>query len=172
MTIIELYRDGALYFTAVLNSSNDWMYSFNNLPEGNYKIKENEIPDYTVSYSVSGETVTVMHTLNGGNVQQLPVSTNMPSPVSTQYSDSASVAASPEPVLQPGEAVEPTTVPTTAGVPEQAVPQQNAQIDENNLSEFVSSDKQSSNLMLLVGILGGAGVLCAAVAVYLIRKMK
>ena len=38
MTIVELYRDGALYFTAVLNSSNGWMYTFNNLPEGNYKI--------------------------------------------------------------------------------------------------------------------------------------
>ena len=175
MTIVELYRDGALYFTAVLNSSNGWMYSFSNLPEGSYKIKENEIPDYTVSYSVSGETVTAMHNLSGGNGQQLQVSTNTPSPVSTAYpgwENSSADMASPKPTMQSTETTEPETAPIPAAAPEQVALQQNPETDKTDLSEFSSSDRQSSKLMLLVGILGGAGILCAVVAVYLIRKMK
>ena len=59
-----------------------------------------------------------------------------------------------------------------AAAPEQVALQQNPETDKTDLSEFSSSDRQSSKLMLLVGILGGAGILCAVVAVYLIRKMK
>ena len=175
MTIVELYRDDALYFTAVLNDTNGWMYSFNNLPEGNYKIKENEIPDYTVSYSVSGETVTAMHTLSDVSGQQMPGSTNIPSQASASYpreEDSSPGTALQEPEMQPTETVEPTAVLTPVTAPEQAVHQQNTETDKTKLSEVPGSDRQSSRLMLLVGILGGAGILCIAVAVFLIRKKR
>ena len=175
MTIVELYRDEALYFTAVLNDSNSWMYSFSNLPEGSYKIKENEIPDYTVSYSVSGETVTVMHSLTAIDGQQFPI------PPSIQPSDSndstepenyPSALFTPLPAVQTTEITEPTTTPSPAAVPEQTVQQQSNEADETESSGLSSTDRQNTKVMLLVGMLGGAGLLCAAAAIYLIRKMK
>ena len=173
MTIVELYRDEALYFTAVLNDSNSWMYSFSNLPEGSYKIKENEIPDYTVSYSVTGETVTVMHSLTEIDGQQFQNPTSIQTSASNEYTEPENYAASsstPVPEVQATEITEPTTTPSP--VSEQAVHQQSTEVDERELSGLSSSDRQNSKLMLLVGILGGAGLLCAVAAIYLIRKMK
>ncbi len=173
MTIVELYRDEALYFTAVLNDSNSWMYSFSNLPEGSYKIKENEIPDYTVSYSVIGETVTVMHSLTEMDGQQFQNPTSIQSSASNEYTEpenSAATSSTPVPEVQATEITEPTTMPSP--VPEQAVHQQSTEVDERELSGLSSSDRQNSKVMLLVGILGGAGLLCAVAAIYLIRKMK
>ena len=173
MTIVELYRDEALYFTAVLNDSNSWMYSFSNLPEGSYKIKENEIPDYTVSYSVTGETVTVMHSLTEIDGQQFQNPTSIQTSASNEYTEPENYAASsstPVPEVQATEITEPTTMPSP--VPEQAVHQQSTEVDERELSGLSSSDRQNSKVMLLVGILGGAGLLCAVAAIYLIRKMK
>ena len=173
MTIVELYRDEALYFTAVLNDSNSWMYSFSNLPEGSYKIKENEIPDYTVSYSVTGETVTVMHSLTEIDGQQFQNPTSIQTSASNEYTEPENYAASsstPVPEVQATEITEPTTTPSP--VSEQAVHQQSTEVDERELSGLSSSDRQNSKVMLLVGILGGAGLLCAVAAIYLIRKMK
>ena len=173
MTIVELYRDEALYFTAVLNDSNSWMYSFSNLPEGSYKIKENEIPDYTVSYSVTGETVTVMHSLTEIDGQQFQNPTSIQTSASNEYTEPENYAASsstPVPEVQATEITEPTTTPSP--VSEQAVHQQSTEVDERELSGLSSSDRQNSKVMLLVGILGGAGFLCAVAAIYLIRKMK
>ena len=173
MTIVELYRDEALYFTAVLNDSNSWMYSFSNLPEGSYKIKENEIPDYTVSYSVTGETVTVMHSLTEIDGQQFQNPTSIQTSASNEYTEPENYAASsstPVPEVQATEITEPTTTPSH--VSEQAVHQQSTEVDERELSGLSSSDRQNSKVMLLVGILGGAGFLCAVAAIYLIRKMK
>ena len=173
MTIVELYRDEALYFTAVLNDSNSWMYSFSNLPEGSYKIKENEIPDYTVSYSVTGETVTVMHSLTEIDGQQFQNPTSIQTSASNEYTEPENYAASsstPVPEVQATEITEPTTTPSH--VSEQAVHQQSTEVDERELSGLSSSDRQNSKVMLLVGILGGAGLLCAVAAIYLIRKMK
>ena len=175
MTIVELYRDDALYFTAVLNSSNGWMYSFSNLPEGNYKIRENEVPDYTVSYSVSGETVTVMHTLAGGSGQQLPVSAEPSSPASTVYPGEESHSSNvnmPEPTTDPAGTAGPESTPAPAVAAEQTSDQQDTGASETDLNELSNADRHNSSLMLLVGILGGAGILCAVTAVYLIRKMR
>jgi uncharacterized surface anchored protein len=174
MTIVELYRDEALYFTAVLNDSNSWMYSFSNLPEGSYKIKENEIPGYTVSYSVSGETVTVMHNLTEINGQQLPESTSFPTSVSdvNPEQENSSVSSSAEPSIQLMETARPIITAVPSGVPEPPVSQQNIEATETDLIDFNYSDNRNSKVMLLVGILGGAGILCAVAAIYLIRKMK
>ena len=175
MTIVELYRNDALYFTAVLNSSNDWMYTFSSLPEGTYKIKEGVIPEYRASYSVSGDTVTIMHTISVTGVQQ-------------EYAPSAMqplASALPQKTENNTTVVDEQILPVqTSGVTETPAPSSAAQeqsqlfteteeyqADDTTLEEIRKSDS-SLSLVILIGILGTAGIVCTIIAICLIRKMK
>ena len=173
MTIVELYRNDALYFTAVLNSSNNWMYSFGSLPEGNYKIKENEVQDYTVSYSVSGDTVTIIHTLSGVSEYQITQPAYTPPAVTTTPNgeNSFSPVPSSNPTVQPVGTSEPIRHPGPSDIPE-VINQQDYNTGESNIDDLNSSSRNSVNTMLLVGILGGAGIICAIVAIILLKKMR
>lgn len=68
---VQLYADGIAYGSAVtLNGSNNWTYTWNNLPEKqggqtvSYTVEEVSVPtDYTVSYSgTDGFAITNSHT--------------------------------------------------------------------------------------------------------------
>ncbi len=70
------------------------------------------------------------------------------------------------------ETAEPIITSVPSDIPEEPVSQQNVEATETDIIDFNHSDNRNSKVMLLVGILGGAGILCAVVAIYLIRKMK
>ena len=78
----------------------------------------------------------------------------------------------PEPTTDPAGTAGPESTPAPAVAAEQTSDQQDTGTSETDLNELSNADRHNSSLMLLVGILGGAGILCAVTAVYLIRKMR
>ena len=174
MTIVELYRDDALYFTAVLNNSNNWMYSFGNLPEGSYRIKESAVSSYDVSYTASGDTVSIMHTFSGTDRQTAASTDIQPSAALKQPEAENNITAaetpSPAALLTDEPAVK---IPSPSDAVQQPFEQPKESAEQEEDSWAISTqNSRNSTLMIWVGILGGFGVICAAVAVYLIRKMK
>ena len=116
-----------------------------------------------------------MHSLTAIDGQQFPIPTSIQpsdSNDSTEPENYPGALFTPVPAVQTTEITEPTTTPSPAAVPEQTVQQQSNEADETESSGLSSTDRQNTKVMLLVGMLGGAGLLCAAAAIYLIRKMK
>lgn len=64
---IQLIRNGTVYKTAQLDNSNNWRYSFDDLPDDDYTVKEISTYGYHTSYSrVNGNVYTVINTLGEG----------------------------------------------------------------------------------------------------------
>lgn len=79
---IQLIKDGIVFRTALLDSSNDWNYKFDNLPDGEYTVKEISPDGYIASYTRTGSNLyTVINTLGSGT-DEPPIN-----PVNPSYTD-------------------------------------------------------------------------------------
>ena len=64
---VQLIQNGTVYKTAQLNSSNNWNYRFDNLPNAKYTVKEISAEGYYTSYSrTDGNVYAITNTLGEG----------------------------------------------------------------------------------------------------------
>lgn len=93
---VELYKDGALNKTVVLNSSNGWYYEWESDKNSTWRVLESSIPfGYTVNYSVSSTEYLIQNTFTAPTPTTEPTSEAVPTVPTT------------------GETTEATTVTTT-----------------------------------------------------------
>ena len=60
---VNLYRDSVLLDTVILNSENNWSYTWQALPKSDgYSVEEESVSGYAASYSQSGSVFTVTNT--------------------------------------------------------------------------------------------------------------
>ena len=59
---VQIYLNGTLRNTLVLNENNDWSASLTNLPLGRYSVREVSVPGYIVDYSSTGIDLTASRT--------------------------------------------------------------------------------------------------------------
>ena len=177
-TIVELYRNDALYTSAALSAANDWTYVFHNLTGGNYQIREDAVSDYSVSYSVNGSTVSIAHSYIGAPVQNIQT----PAPTATPFYTQQYVTT-PAPTSAPTPAPAPATIPPTAtrtpvrtpvpsAEPSLAAASPSAVPVPANPDEpiFSKEGQRGPSLGIWVAVLGAAGLICAAAAIVVIRK--
>ncbi len=75
---VNLYKDSVLADTVILNSENNWSYTWQALPKSDgYSVEEESVSGYAASYSRSGYIFTVTNTPSLVNTGQL----NWPIPV-------------------------------------------------------------------------------------------
>ena len=115
-----------------------------------------------------------MHIFSG-TARQTAASTDKQPSAALQQStaeNNITAAETPSPAVLPTEepAVETPSVSTTVHQPLEQ-PKENAEQEEDSWAISLQNSRHST-LMIWVGILGVFGVICAVVAVYLIRKMK
>ena len=64
---VQLVQNGTVYKTAQLNSSNDWKFCFDNLPNAKYTVKEISPEGYHASYFRANSNVyTIINTMGSG----------------------------------------------------------------------------------------------------------
>ncbi len=170
-TIVELYRDESLYYTAALNSSNSWSYTFSSLSGGNYKINEIAVPDYNSYYSVSGNTVTIVHSYTG----VIPQAT--PTPAAPVYTPAPAATPAAEQTAAPALTPAPTAAqqPQTAAAVTPAPVQNDSPVTtgQTESAEGIEFERQNRSFVgLWVGILAAIGLCCGGVAVYLFKKTR
>ena len=168
-TIVQLFRDGSLYFTASLSEGNDWSYTFTNLNGGNYRVQESGVANYAQNYSVNGNTITIQHTYIGAAPQQLASANpaQMSAPVATPApAGNGAPAATPTPAAQATPA--PTAAPAgnPASQPQEAI---NA-LDGDGSFRFTSHS--TSNIITLAAIAAAIAAIIALAAVILIKNNR
>lgn len=184
--LLELYKDNALYFNATMKSADSWTHVFNNLTGGSYKVKASGISDYSTTYSVSGNTITIINTYIGSPAQPtvtmnpaapvntpiytatpvhtaVPVSTAVPQP-STEISNSnVYPTATPYPV---------TNVMSTPTVTETESAVISVAAATDVATPINLPKKNSAKMVLWVAVLGLVGVISAGTAIILLKKTK
>ncbi len=78
---VQLIKDGTVYKTAQLNSSNNWNYRFNNLPNAKYTVIEIPAEGYYTSYSRADGNVYVITNTLGESKDEPPLEPVDPSTV-------------------------------------------------------------------------------------------
>lgn len=165
-TIVQLFRDGSLYFTASLSENNNWTYTFTNLNGGNYRVQESGVADYTQNYLVNGNTIAIQHTYIGPALQAQTFAEPQPGPstMTPAPQGGGETAATPVPAVQtatPAPTASPAgTVPAQEQVPVTAP-------DGDGTYNF--SSHSTSNIITLAAI-AAAGVAVIALATVILIK--